>query len=116
MGLLYSLNYDHRPASGLSLRGGASVLPLCLWGSCALIPLVLLGASGLIGGPDHYFEMGGGMITAISDGDLDSLWAANIGYRYQPAQGGFLFRATATPLVGGYAVLPWAGLSFGYAW
>jgi hypothetical protein len=39
-----------------------------------------------------------------------------VGYRYQKPAGGFQFRAVFTPLAGEGGVVPWAGVSFGYAW
>lgn len=76
----------------------------------------------------HHFELGGG-ITVVA-GDRQDLWGAYddddevstvlltgiVGYRYQKPTGGFQFRAVLTPLAGEGGVVPWAGVSFGYAW
>jgi hypothetical protein len=50
------------------------------------------------------------------DGDLSTTFGhLSLGYRYQPAQGGFLFRAAVTPIFGkGFFVPYYAGISFGY--
>lgn len=77
---------------------------------------------------NHHLELGGG-ITVIA-GDRQDLWGAFdddekvstalltgiVGYRYQKPAGGFQFRAVFTPLAGEGGVVPWAGVSFGYAW
>lgn len=79
---------------------------------------------------NHHLELGGGLTIATGDrqelfadvsDDQDETFSAVfatgiVGYRYQRPAGGFQFRAVFTPVVGGGEVLPWAGLSFGYAW
>ena len=74
----------------------------------------------------HYFEVGAGAtIVNISNksssinyddetfnGTFGHLY---FGYRLQPANGGFLFRAGITPIFGkGYFIPYYAGVSFGY--
>lgn len=69
----------------------------------------------------NYFELGAGATfvnvsgNAI-DGDLSTTFGhLSLGYRYQPKQGGFLFRAAVTPIFGkGFFVPYYAGISFGY--
>ncbi len=101
--------------------------------------------SHLIGPGSHKLELGGGFmcfIPPIHDDGLGAI-AGIIGYRYQPKGGGFLFRASFTPLIFKSAIfskdfglsfiplgskkepqssttdiynfplLPWFGLSFG---
>lgn len=77
---------------------------------------------------NHHLELGGGV--TIAAGDRQDLFGAElddeefsalvltglIGYRYQRPGRGFQFRAAFTPAVGGGDFLPWAGVSFGYAW
>lgn len=79
---------------------------------------------------NHHLELGGGV--TIAGGDRQDLFdfgddAAEenfstafvtgiVGYRYQKPEGGFQFRAAFTPVAGGGDFLPWAGVSFGYAW
>jgi hypothetical protein len=78
---------------------------------------------------NHHLELGGGITIVAGDrqelfdyGDDDdenfsTLSVTGIvGYRYQKPDGGFLFRATFTPVVSEGDFLPWAGVSFGYAW
>lgn len=77
---------------------------------------------------NHHFEAGGGVTIAsgdrqelfeVSDDDetFSSAFATGIiGYRYQRPDGGFQFRSTLVPVIGGGDFLPWFGISFGYAW
>ena len=78
---------------------------------------------------NHHLELGGGITVAAGDrqdlfdfGDgedeqFSTVFVTGIvGYRYQKPAGGFQFRAAFTPVVGGGDILPWAGVSFGYAW
>jgi hypothetical protein len=80
-------------------------------------------------GSNHHLELGGGVTIVGGDrqdlydwGDDDddqystAFLSGIAGYRYQKPDGGFLFRAVFTPVVGGGDFLPWAGISFGYAW
>ena len=75
----------------------------------------------------HYFEMGAGAtIVSLSNTNNSNGINTNdqfsstfghlyFGYRLQPADGGFLFRAGITPVFGkGYFVPYYAGISFGY--
>ncbi len=80
----------------------------------------------LIGkGTKHYFEVGGGAtIVNINNDDADpnddgtfngSFGHLHFGYRLQPQDGGFLFRAGITPVFGSGDFIPYfAGVSFGY--
>ncbi len=77
---------------------------------------------------NHHLELGGGITIVAGDrqelfdyGDDDEEFSTVsitgiVGYRYQKPEGGFLFRAAFTPVAGGGYILPWAGVSFGYAW
>lgn len=77
---------------------------------------------------NHHLELGGGITVVAGDrqdlfdyGNNDEEFStvsmtAIVGYRYQKPDGGFLFRAAFTPVAGGGYLLPWAGISFGYAW
>ena len=68
----------------------------------------------------HYFEIGGGVTpvfgTSDGDGTFSELFGHLIfGYRLQPINGGFTFRAFICPIFGNGAFIPYyAGLSFGY--
>jgi hypothetical protein len=77
----------------------------------------------LIGGEEHFFELGLGVMPTIGEtsfGFFSStksglIGTANIGYRYQPADEGFLFRASIPFFVTGKGARVWGGVSFGYA-
>lgn len=73
----------------------------------------------------NYFEMGLGAtiislkdrINGVSDNDKfrSTFGHLYFGYRLQPKDGGFLFRAGLTPVFGnGFFIPYWAGISFGY--
>ena len=82
-----------------------------------------IGLNYLIGKDQkNYFELGAGAtFVSVSnkavDGEFGSTFGhLSIGYRYQPAKGGFLFRAAITPVFGkGFFIPYYAGISFGYA-
>jgi hypothetical protein len=117
--VLYSLNYEYRIIPELGMRAGMSVVPLCLFGSCTTVAVVPVSMHGIVGDGDHHLECGAGF-TLITLRDDDARFAfAELGYLYEKPSGGFLFRATFTPLFRLKKlsdVLPWAGVSFGYGW
>ncbi len=120
-GLLYSLNYDYRFDKDWSARGGIMYAPV---GDVSLT-IVPLMANYLIGS-NHNFEIGAGIAylgvsVDVEGEDFAGISASGvagtstIGYRYQNMDGGFVFRIGLTPVFGEFGVLPWAGLSLGYA-
>lgn len=67
----------------------------------------------------NYFEIGGGVTPVIDNygsGNFTSTFGhLSFGYRLQPKNGGFLFRANMVPIFGsGFFVPYYAGVSFGY--
>ena len=69
----------------------------------------------------NYFEVGAGATPVIlSESDTESSFSEtfgwlNFGYRMQPADGGFTFRAFITPVFGNGVFIPYyGGVSFGY--
>lgn len=64
-------------------------------------------ANFMFGKKSHHFETGVSLL-------LFQIPTLRVGYRYQPAKGGFLFRAGFTPFITGLDFTPWGGLSFGY--
>ncbi len=68
----------------------------------------------------HYFEIGAGVTPVFGnnggDGDFSETFGHLLfGYRLQPLNGGFTFRAFINPLFGnGFFIPYYAGLSFGY--
>lgn len=119
-GVLYTVNYDRRFTDNLTGRVGLGV-----FGGVA-VPVM---ANYLFGEGRGRLELGGGVeLIGASDvdfGDLDEqeevrdsdalVGTATVGYRYQPATGGFVFRIGLTPLFSLDGGLPWLGISFGHA-
>ena len=132
---LASVNYDMRlqnKEDGIGFRAGIGGFSITTsYGSSSdhtgilTIPLefnYLLGKDHR-----HYFEMGAGVtIVSLSNrsssGGIDetdrfssTFGHLYFGYRLQPAEDGFLFRAGITPVFGkGYFIPYYAGISFGY--
>lgn len=129
-----SLNYDMRlmkKNDGLGLRvglGGFSINDGSYKTTALFVPLEL---NYLFGKDDrHFFELGAGAtIVSVKNRNNDPYFQDSnndkfnstfghlyFGYRVQPKDGGFLFRAGLTPIFGkGYFIPYWAGVSFGYA-
>jgi len=107
-GILLSVNYDRRLGEHISVRAGVAVVGLGFG--------VPVSVSFLSSG-DHKFEMGAGLLYATATNGFEKIegvaGSANIGYRYQPRDGGFMFRIGFTPLLGSGGLLPWGGASFG---
>jgi hypothetical protein len=119
---LASVNFDTRftkSESGIGGRigvGGFSIDDE----SVVFIPI---GLNYLLGKDNkNYFEVGAGVtpiITNIEDGNGDNFTRTFghllFGYRMQPANGGFTFRAFINPVFGKGFFLPYyGGVSFGY--
>jgi hypothetical protein len=142
-GLFYSVNYDRMLIDDLSARIGFSYLS---FGASAgdgtgagtasaefsywAVPITVsyLG----IGSENNMLEVGGGPVimnvagsgvvetddTASGAEASATLFAmtAMVGYRHQPADGGFVFRVGASPVMAlGAGLLPWGYLSLGAA-
>ena len=126
---LASINYDMRLSGredGIGFRAGIGGFSTTddndYKRTVLLIPVglnYLLGKDG-----KNYFEFGGGVtIVSISesagsssDGTFSTSFGhLNFGYRLQPKNGGFLFRAGIVPIFNRYGFIPYyAGVSFGY--
>lgn len=122
--LIYSLNYDRRFSNKISgrvglMRAGVSGVSLTAF------PLMV---NYLLGSGNHRFEIGAGpqifLVSVDVPGDGFSGFdedataiagTATIGYRYQPTDGGFVFRIGVTPSFSQFGFQPWGGLSLGYA-
>ena len=131
-GILYSINYDCRITPHLSLRGGLSSWSFS--GDFFLIqeklrftafPLMVNYLTGPM--KSSHLEIGIGLMPLFVSGSIGFLYTpsndtgnrtflvgtATFGYRYQPKDGGFVFRAGITPLIGGNGIAFTGGLSFG---
>lgn len=120
--LLFSANYDSRFSKRLNGAGFSVGLGSWFGGGVTVftIPATL---NYLVGRKDHFLELGAGatFITGTVD-FFDSnetgsalLGHAVIGYRYQPATGGFFARAGFTPLYGYGDAVMFYHLGFGYS-
>jgi hypothetical protein len=120
-----SINYDMRfkGEDGAGFRVGLGGFSLGTSGdrqTAIFIPL----AFNVIKGKDgkNYFELGGGVTPVIyndsySTGDnlTTTFGHLNIGYRLQPQNGGFFFRAAINPVFGrGFFWPYYGGIAFGY--
>ncbi|MDB5229648.1 MAG: hypothetical protein JWN76_453 [Chitinophagaceae bacterium] len=117
---LASINYDRRfshKEDGLGFRAGFGGLEIDHAGGI----LVPLGLNYLLGKDNkNYFELGAG-VTIVSGGDgsgdtfQSTFGHLNFGYRLQPRNGGFTFRAAINPVFGnGFFIPYYGGVSFGY--
>ena len=117
---LASINYDTRFAprnDGIGGRVGVGGFSID-GESVVFVPLQI---NYLLGQDNkHYFEFGGGatiVSSSVDEGGLfeNSFGHLHFGYRVQPADGGFLFRAAIVPIFGQGNFVPYyAGISFGY--
>lgn len=121
--VLYSVNYDRRLGDFFSLRVGASYLGINAGSTRATAVLVPITFHVLVGGRSwSHFEIGAGAMPAFGSVTTSSKSGASaagvagvgvVGYRLQPPDGGFFFRANLNVLVADGMALPWPGLSFG---
>jgi len=135
-GVFYSVNYDYRVSNKVSLSAGASI-----WSIKSMDILIFqingikfrsfpLMVNYLIGNRSSRFELGAGIMPAYISSEGGSVFylmkstdsnhttifpvIANVGYRYQPEDGGFIFRAGITPAFRAGASSVQFGLSIGY--
>lgn len=123
-GLLYSLNYDRLITESIGLRVGVSYQKP----NSEEIVTVPIMIQYLTGSGNSKLELGIG-VCLVSQPDRSSfsfldddkefegsgaLGTATIGYRYQRADEGLVFRAGFTPLFGSIGFWPLAGISIGY--
>jgi hypothetical protein len=122
---LASLNFDTRfkGESGFGGRigiGGFSIRDDFDDSKSGVIFLPI-GLNYLLGKDEkNYFELGAGVTPVFGTGDIDSDFAGTfghliLGYRLQPKNGGFTFRAFICPVFGNGVFIPYyGGVSFGY--
>jgi hypothetical protein len=121
---LASFNYDMRftkSENGIGGRIGFGGFSIGTGVDRATAIFVPLGINYLLGKDEkHYFELGGGAtIVSTNDGSGGTFGSTfghiNFGYRLQPKDGGFFFRAAINPVFGkGFFIPYYAGLGFGY--
>ena len=128
---LYSINYDRLFSDDISMRVGFMYFEsdFAIFFKDMDLFVIPITLNYLAGSGDHKFELGGGpalifgqfRLTFLGLGESDLIDAngiagtATIGYRYQPADGGFLFRIGFTPWFGFGKFYPSAGFSFGFS-
>jgi hypothetical protein len=121
-GPILSVNYDRRfgkKVNGAGFTAGIGYYSL-LGISLFSIPVSL---NYLIGKSSHFVEVAGGTTFATATSDLFSeesetgsafIFHINVGYRYQPAKGGFFFRGGVSPLFGQGEYLTSYYIGFGH--
>ena len=121
---LASINYDMRfqkKEGGLGFRAGVG--GLAIDGNSLL--LVPVGLNYIVSRDQkNYFEVGAGITYVRAQDDYDdfdddvfdgTFGHLSVGYRLQPAAGGFFFRAAITPVFARGTFIPYyAGIGFGY--
>ncbi|GHT12313.1 hypothetical protein AGMMS4956_06730 [Bacteroidia bacterium] len=129
--LTYSINYDQRffrKSGGLGAKVGVGYFGIGSNSSGVKIVTIPITVNYLAGKRGNYFEMGLGMnihnanwgfVNGKNKSAFSTVGTVNLGYRRQPADGGFLFRGYLSPLFqpggSGFFWPLWVGISFGYA-
>jgi hypothetical protein len=128
---LASINFDTRftkNENGIGGRAGIGGFSLRFGDGSgnvsSTVIFVPLGVNYLIGkDTKNYFELGAGVTpvftNAKADGESENFSSTfghiNFGYRLQPQNSGFTFRAFITPVFGEFGFFPYyGGVSFGY--
>jgi hypothetical protein len=131
-GLWYSLNYERILPQNIALRVGTSYMSMSASSGTANASIssfgVPLTASYLgLGGANHKFELGGGILFEKFSGQASSGFGEKAeggglfpmatfiaGYRYAPARGGFNFKLALTPVWHpDLGTFMWGGMAFG---
>jgi hypothetical protein len=124
-GLAFSANYDTRfsqQRDGLGARAGIGFIAA---GGDSFFSIPVQ-ANYLLGKASKYFEIGAGAtyasytssgffsFTNTSTTAHKVFGTMTFGYRYQPIDGGFNFRASFNPFFDSSTFYPFVGFSFGY--
>jgi hypothetical protein len=125
-GLLFSANYDTRFSQHRDGLGGRIGLGFIETGGASVVT-VPVQLNYLLGKKDKYFEIGLGATYASFNSGSDFfsngskpltastvLGTMTFGYRYQPVDGGFNFRASFNPIFYSSNFVPFGGVSVGY--
>ncbi len=126
-GGLYSINYDRLFTENIGGRIGFMYLPsidfvLTSADNIIVVPVML----NYLAGENSRLELGAGIVFVSVDdvgffgfksskGGSAVAGTAVIGYRYQPKDGGFLFRIGLTPFFSGNGAEVSGGLSLGFS-
>lgn len=115
-GGIVSVNYERFLTQNVSLRIGIGTAILILGTAPVMVNFCV--------GKDHRVELGMGITVGTGIADFDSggykdesgvVGTATVGYRYQPVNGGGVFRIGVTPFFAGGEFQLWGGISFGNA-
>lgn len=116
---LASINFDSRFSRGESGIGGRIGVGGFSFDDEGVV-FVPIGLNYILGKDNkNYFEMGAGVTPVIGTGNGDDFSETFghllFGYRMQPVNGGFTFRAFINPVFGKGFFMPYfGGVSFGY--
>ena len=135
-GFIYSLNYDRNLGNIIAVRAGFGYLPLPtqttasgakVTASLTSVPVSIswFPFSSSTSSPSSKLEIGAGasyeelVAKKIAKSKVGSgiAYTGILGYRYQPADGGFLFRIAFTPFLSSPIFTgfePWGGITLGY--
>ncbi|CUS93186.1 hypothetical protein [Candidatus Kryptobacter tengchongensis] len=99
-GLFLSANHDYRFRPNSSIRVGIGLLPVISFGFGVGFGVIFPVTINLLTGSEssHHLEFGGGATFVL----IFPLPTLNLGYRYQPKNGGFFFRLAFTPIFDPY--------------
>jgi hypothetical protein len=134
-GVAYSVNYERLVVDELAFRVGFSYIEFdapedSVSDKTTLVMVPLMLSYYGIGNDRHHLELGLGAVLGYASTETTSpaaattgsgvgvIGTATIGYRFQPREGGFVFRAGFTPLFAADDALgfqPWFGVSLGGA-
>lgn len=121
-GPLFSVNYDRRFGKRLNGLGFTAGLGF-FGGSGAAVFSIPASLNYLFGKQSHFLELAAGATFATAafdtyydDNESDNIvfGHVNVGYRYQPAKGGFFARTGVSPIIagGGYFTSFYVGLGY----
>lgn len=115
-GGIVSVNYERFLTQNVSLRIGIGTAILILGTAPVMVNFCV--------GKDHRVELGMGITVGTGIADFDSgdykdesgvVGTTTVGYRYQPVNGGGVFRIGLTPFFMDDEFQFWGGISFGSA-
>jgi hypothetical protein len=122
-----SVNYDMRftkSEKGIGGRVGVGYFGINDNGDRIGVTTLPIGLNYLLSKNEkNYFEVGAGFTSVFGTETFSSektrfsgsFGHLNFGYRLQPKDGGFVFRASINPVFGsGFFIPYWGGVSFGY--